>query len=261
MGGIKNHGRHIYKLNRTKKERWHLNRTLVTQLVEHERITTTLTKTKGLRELAERVMVLAKRVLDKNDENARRELQATLTTAYARTKIIKEIAPRYKDKYNNFTRIHNMKQNRKGDNAPLAYIEYIGNDLEKYETTAKEQRIKQGQEVDKKAWNHSVLKEERDFFYQKLEEAEENLKLCSVEDQQSLAQGLITPEQLKQNQIVNQGQIDFFKSKLARVEHDLFIINKNPFDLQKFPIANFVPIEGTQQNQQQQIEQNQSQAN
>lgn len=74
MGGIKNHGRHIYKLNRTKKERWHLNRTLVTQLVEHERITTTLTKTKGLRELAERVMVLAKRVLDKNDENARREL-------------------------------------------------------------------------------------------------------------------------------------------------------------------------------------------
>lgn len=65
MGGLAHHGKHIYKMNRTKKERWHLLRTLVTQLVEHERISTTKTKCKALRSLAERVLVLSKRVAEK----------------------------------------------------------------------------------------------------------------------------------------------------------------------------------------------------
>lgn len=30
MGGLARHGKHLYRLNRTKKERWHLLRTMVT---------------------------------------------------------------------------------------------------------------------------------------------------------------------------------------------------------------------------------------
>lgn len=74
MGGLKIYGNKVYKMNRTKKERWHLLRTMATQLVEHERITSTKTKCKALRAMAERVLLLAKRVAEKNDENARREL-------------------------------------------------------------------------------------------------------------------------------------------------------------------------------------------
>jgi hypothetical protein len=29
----------------------------------------------------------------------------------------------------------------------------------------------------------------------------------------------------------------FFEKKVRRVEHDLFILNKDPMDLQKFPVS------------------------
>lgn len=34
-----------------------------------------------------------------------------------------------------------MDKKRLGDAAPMAYIEYIGNDIERYEATAKEENI------------------------------------------------------------------------------------------------------------------------
>jgi large subunit ribosomal protein L17 len=48
-------------LGRTVKQRWHLFRNLVTQLVEHERITTTQAKAKGLHKYAERIIKNAKK--------------------------------------------------------------------------------------------------------------------------------------------------------------------------------------------------------
>lgn len=44
MVRISKQGAVLYKLRRTAKERWHLYRTMITQLATHERIRSTLTK-------------------------------------------------------------------------------------------------------------------------------------------------------------------------------------------------------------------------
>ena len=69
---------------------------MVTQLVEHERITTTVTKAKALRSLAEKVLALGKR--GENQINIRK-IESILTTPYTRKKLIFELAPRFKFKH------------------------------------------------------------------------------------------------------------------------------------------------------------------
>lgn len=79
---------------------------LATHLATHERITTTVTKAKAIRPLAEKIMNWARRLsLDKTDYQARMELGRHLDTNFAFKKAIFEIASRFKDKQNNFTRI------------------------------------------------------------------------------------------------------------------------------------------------------------
>ena len=65
-------------------------------------------------------------------------------TDFARNKIIKEIAPRLIDRQNHFSRVVNLNKNRKGDCAPIGYIEYVWNDLEKYETALEKEKIEKG---------------------------------------------------------------------------------------------------------------------
>ncbi len=64
----------------------------------------------------------------------------------ARKKIVKEIAPRFKDKQGNFTRIVTLADKRMGDGASMGYIEYLGNELEKYEKASKKEKIEKGLE-------------------------------------------------------------------------------------------------------------------
>lgn len=56
-----------------------------------------------------------------------------MTTNLAREKIVKEIAPRLKDKTCNFSRVKSLNQSRIGDRTEMGYIEFIGNELEKFE--------------------------------------------------------------------------------------------------------------------------------
>jgi len=66
---------------------------MVTQLVEHERITTTIHKAKALRPLAEKILALGKR--EANQRYIRRA-QTILTTEFASKKLFLELAPRFK---------------------------------------------------------------------------------------------------------------------------------------------------------------------
>lgn len=50
---------------------------------------------------------------------------------------MKEIAPRFKDRNFHFIRVVNLKTNRRGDAAPVGYVEIIYNDLDKYEKALK----------------------------------------------------------------------------------------------------------------------------
>lgn len=105
-------------LNRNTGARKALFRKLLNSLILHEEIKTTKTKAKAVKRLTDRLIVKAKI----GDLNSRRQLLAFLPSKAAVDKLIKEIAPRFKQITSGFTRIILLGR-RKGDNAPLAKVE------------------------------------------------------------------------------------------------------------------------------------------
>ncbi|MGH9481442.1 MAG: 50S ribosomal protein L17 [Terriglobales bacterium] len=112
-----------YKLGRNTSHRRALLRNLVTSLVLEERIQTTVPKAKAMRPLAERMVTLGKR----GSLHARRQAAAFLLEPLAVGKLFDQIAARFGDRPGGYTRI--VKTGfRAGDNAPLAYIEFLGSE-------------------------------------------------------------------------------------------------------------------------------------
>jgi large subunit ribosomal protein L17 len=93
---------------------------LATSLFEHGRITTTETKAKRLRPLAEKLVTFAKR----GDLHARRQVMTTIRDKDVVHTLFAEIGPRYEDRPGGYTRITKVGP-RKGDNAPMAVIELV----------------------------------------------------------------------------------------------------------------------------------------
>ncbi|WIE75442.1 50S ribosomal protein L17 [Curtobacterium sp. MCSS17_007] len=93
---------------------------LANALFTHGRITTTETKAKRLRPVAERLITFAKR----GDLHARRRVIAQLRDKSVVHTLFTEIAPQVEDRQGGYTRITKLGF-RKGDNAPLASIELV----------------------------------------------------------------------------------------------------------------------------------------
>jgi large subunit ribosomal protein L17 len=93
---------------------------LATSLFEHGRITTTETKAKRLRPLAEKLVTFAKR----GDLHARRQVMTTIRDKDVVHLLFAEIGPRYANRPGGYTRITKVGP-RKGDNAPMAVIELV----------------------------------------------------------------------------------------------------------------------------------------
>jgi large subunit ribosomal protein L17 len=93
---------------------------LATSLFEHGRITTTETKAKRLRPLAEKLVTFAKR----GDLHARRQVMTTIRDKDVVHTLFAEIGPRYANRPGGYTRITKVGP-RKGDNAPMAVIELV----------------------------------------------------------------------------------------------------------------------------------------
>jgi large subunit ribosomal protein L17 len=93
---------------------------LATALFEHGRITTTETRAKRLRPLAERLVTFAKR----GDLHARRQVLAVVRDKGVVHVLFEEIGPRYADRHGGYTRVTKIGP-RKGDNAPMAVIELV----------------------------------------------------------------------------------------------------------------------------------------
>jgi large subunit ribosomal protein L17 len=93
---------------------------LATSLFEHGRITTTETKAKRLRPLAEKLVTFAKR----GDLHARRQVMTTIRDKDVVHTLFAEIGPRYENRPGGYTRITKVGP-RKGDNAPMAIIELV----------------------------------------------------------------------------------------------------------------------------------------
>ncbi|MGR2753041.1 50S ribosomal protein L17 [Agromyces arachidis] len=93
---------------------------LAAALYTHKRITTTETKAKRLRPLAERLITFAKR----GDLHARRRVLAVIGDKSVVHELFTVIAPQVADREGGYTRITKIG-NRKGDNAPMAVIELV----------------------------------------------------------------------------------------------------------------------------------------
>src|ERR1700722_3590295 len=93
---------------------------LASALFEHNRITTTEAKAKRLRPLAEKLITFAKR----GDLHARRRVMTVIRDKDIVHKLFAEIGPRFAERPGGYTRIVKVGP-RKGDNAPMAFIELV----------------------------------------------------------------------------------------------------------------------------------------
>ncbi len=109
------------KLNRTASHRKAMLRNMVTSLLEHERIVTTVPKAKETRRIAEKMITLGKR----GDLHSRRQAMTYIRSKVIVNKLFDEIVEQYADRQGGYTRIIRTG-NRYGDAAPMAIVELVG---------------------------------------------------------------------------------------------------------------------------------------
>ncbi len=114
------------KLGRQPAHRRATLRNLVTNVIERERITTTLRRAKATRPLVEQMITLGKR----DTLHTRRQAAAYLMTPAATQKLFRDIAPRYADRAGGYTRIIHTGF-RVGDGSQMAILELLGSKLKK----------------------------------------------------------------------------------------------------------------------------------
>ncbi len=115
----------LRKLNRTSSHRLAMLRNMITSLLRHEAIKTTLPKAKELRRVAEPILTLGKTPSLAN----RRLAFDRLRDREMVTKLFDELGPRYATRNGGYSRIFKFGF-RKGDNAPMALIELLDRPLD-----------------------------------------------------------------------------------------------------------------------------------
>ncbi len=127
------------KLGRNSAHRKAMFSNMVASLIEHERIETTHAKAKELRRIAERTITWATSLgdlLTMDREKMSREQRAklvhhvrmarrTLKDKVLLKKLFEEIGPRYLGRPGGYTRIIPHWKRRRGDGAPLAFVELL----------------------------------------------------------------------------------------------------------------------------------------
>ena len=93
-------------------------RSLTTNLIKHDKITTTIVKAKQLRTFIDKMVTLSKR----NSEHAHNQIKSYLYEEEAIQKAIQTFPERFKERQGGYTSIERLWKNRKGDNATMATI-------------------------------------------------------------------------------------------------------------------------------------------
>lgn len=114
------HRHAMRKLGRTGSHRWAMLRTMVSQLVMHERIETTTAKAKELRRVSDNMVQLAK----EGTLHARRQAGAVVRGSEPLQKLFYELADRYSGRAGGYTRVLPSRI-RTSDAAPMSYIELV----------------------------------------------------------------------------------------------------------------------------------------
>ena len=129
-----------FKLKRDVGARKALLRNLVTSVIEHERIVTTVPKAKAVRPLVEKMITLAKA----DTLHSRRQAAAVLRTPASVKKLFDTLGARFGQRNGGYTRITRLGP-RKGDGAEQAMLELVGSELVKRaeeRAKRKEERLK-----------------------------------------------------------------------------------------------------------------------
>jgi len=134
------------KLGKQPAHRRAVLRNLVTNVIERERITTTIARARAARPLVEQMITLGKR----DTLHARRQAAAFLQTTDATKKLFAVLAPRFSDRPGGYTRIVRVGW-RIGDGAELAILELIGSELKKKEKKTKKEKLQEAPEAEAKA--------------------------------------------------------------------------------------------------------------
>ncbi|HAK88080.1 MAG: 50S ribosomal protein L17 [Nitrospirae bacterium GWC2_46_6] len=106
--------------NRTANQRKALLRGLVSSLIEHQRIETTLAKAKAIRGITEKMVTFGKR----GDLHAKRMVMSYIPNRAVVAKLFSDVAPRFADRNGGYLRIVQTRQ-RVNDRAPMAIIEFV----------------------------------------------------------------------------------------------------------------------------------------
>lgn len=123
---MSSHRRRVKHFGRTSKPRRALLRGLMTSLVEHGRIKTTVDKAKELRRHIEKLITLGK----KGDVATRRVILARIANKDAMTTIVDDLSKRFQSRPGGYTRIIKIGR-RPGDQAEMAFIEFVDYDWKK----------------------------------------------------------------------------------------------------------------------------------
>lgn len=114
------HAKKGRQLSRKTKHRWALFRSLVTSLLDRERIETTEQKAKEIRGFTDRMITLGKR----GDLDARRQALRFIRNKTVVSKLFGDVAGRFRDRNGGYTRIIKTRR-RVGDAASMVAIELV----------------------------------------------------------------------------------------------------------------------------------------
>lgn len=115
------HGVSGRKLNRTTSHRLAMFRNMVTSLLRHEQIYTTVPKAKELRRWTDWMITLGKR----GDLHARRQALASVRDKNVVHKLFTELGPRFQTRQGGYTRLTKVGF-RRGDASPMCLVQLIG---------------------------------------------------------------------------------------------------------------------------------------
>ncbi len=114
------HGVSGRKLNRVTSHRLAMFRNMVTSLLRHERIYTTVPKAKELRRWTDWMITLGKR----GDLHSKRQALSFIQEKSTVYKLFEDLAPRYQSRPGGYTRIIKVGF-RRGDASPMCIIELV----------------------------------------------------------------------------------------------------------------------------------------
>ena len=114
------HGVKAGRFDRPTGYRQLMFRNLVTEILDHEKIRTTEPKAKAVRNMAEKMITLAKA----GDLNSRRQALSFILDKRVTDKLFAELGPRYAERHGGYTRILKLGM-RMGDGASMVQIELI----------------------------------------------------------------------------------------------------------------------------------------